>query len=74
MLVKNQRHVKIPQRLFNPQHVKNEARLEFSRLLGKKVYVWKDLMFRNGFLYHKFSISKLGHENVCPMLNEVRLF
>ena len=31
-------------------------------------------MFRNGFLYHKFPISKLAHENVCPMLNEVRLF
>lgn len=31
-------------------------------------------MFRNGFLYHKFPITKLKHENVCPMLDEVRRF
>ena len=73
-MVKNQRHVKIPQRLFNPQLVKNEARLEHNRLLGKKVYIWKDLTFRNGFLYHRFPLSKLVHENVCPMLDEVRRF
>lgn len=53
---------------------KNEAKLEHSHLLGKKVYIWKDLMFRNGFLYHRFPISKLKHENVCPMLDEVRRF
>ena len=74
LMVKNQRHVKIPQRLFNPQLVKNEARLEHNRLLGKKVYIWKDLIFRNGFLYHRFPLSKLVHENVCPMLDEVRRF
>ena len=66
--------MKIPQRLFNPELVKNEARPEYSRLLGKKVYMWKDLMFRNGFLYHRFPINKLKHENVCPMLDEVRRF
>lgn len=66
--------MKIPQRFFNPELVKNEAKLEFSQLLGKKVYLWKDMMFRNGFFYHRFSISKLIHENVCPMIDEVRRF
>ena len=74
LLVKNQRHVKIPQRFFNPELVKNEARLEYSRLLEKKVYIWKDLIFRNGFLYHRFPITKLTHENVCPMIDEVKRF
>ena len=74
MLVKNQRHVKIPQRFFNAELVKNDARLEYDNLLGKKVYIWKDLKFRNGFFYHKFPISKLKHENVCPMIDEVRRF
>jgi hypothetical protein len=32
------------------------------------------MMFRNGFLYHRFSISKLTHENVCPNLSEVKRF
>lgn len=73
-MVKNQKHVKIPQRFFNPELVKNEAKLEFSQLLGKKVYMWKDLMFRNGFFYHRFLVSKLIHENVCPMIDEVRRF
>ena len=54
--------------------VKNEAKLDYSRLLEKKVYLWKDLMFRNGFLYHRFPIAKLTHENVCPMIDEVRRF
>lgn len=31
-------------------------------------------MFRNGYFYHKFHINKLTHENVCPMLDEVRRF
>ena len=74
LLVRNLKHVKIPQRFFNPELVKNEAKLEFSQLLGKKVYLWKDMMFRNGFFYHRFSISKLIHENVCPMIDEVRRF
>lgn len=54
--------------------VKSECRKEKSRVLKKKVYAWKDLMFRNGFLYHKFAISKLKHEDVCPMLDEIRRF
>ena len=74
LLVKNLKHVKIPQRFFNPELVKNEAKLEFSQLLRKKVYMWKDLMFRNGFFYHRFLVSKLTHENVCPMIDEVRRF
>ena len=73
-MTKNSHHVKIPQRLFNPSLVKNECRKEHSKLLGKNVYLWKDLMFRNGYFYHKFHINKLTHENVCPMLDEVRRF
>ena len=74
MLAKQNKFVRIPQRTFNPDLVKNEAKLEYNKLLGKKVYVWKDLTFRNGFLYHRFPISKLKHENVCPELSEVRRF
>ena len=73
-MTKNSHHVKIPQRLFNPSLVKNECRKEHSKLLGKNVYLWKDLMFRNGYFYHKFHVNKLTHENVCPMLDEVRRF
>jgi hypothetical protein len=36
--------------------------------------VWKEMMFRNGMLYHPFSLSKLDIENVCPMLEEVEQF
>jgi len=32
------------------------------------------MSFRNGYLYHRFNISKLTLENVCPMLDEVRRF
>jgi transcription elongation factor len=32
------------------------------------------MMFRNGFLYHEFRISKLVIEDVCPMLDEIRKF
>ena len=32
------------------------------------------MMFRNGYLYQKFNVNKLVHENVCPMLDEVRRF
>lgn len=38
------------------------------------MYLWKDMMFRNGYLFQKFKINKLVHENVCPMLDEVRRF
>ena len=74
ILAKNSELVRIPQRLFNPNLVKNECRKEFSKVLQKNVYVWKDLMFRNGFLYHEFRISKLVIEDVCPMLDEIRRF
>ena len=73
-LTKNSSHVKIPQRLFNPLQFKSECRKELSKIIGKNVYLWKDMMFRNGFLFHKFHINKLVHENVCPMLDEVRRF
>jgi hypothetical protein len=32
------------------------------------------MMFRNGMLYHPFSINRLQTENVCPMLEEVLRF
>ena len=74
MLAKNSDLVRIPQRLFNPNFVKNDCRKEFCKALQKSVYVWKDMMFRNGFLYHEFRISKLIIEDVCPMLDEIRKF
>jgi hypothetical protein len=74
MMVNAFKHVKIPQRFFNPLLVKNECRKELNRSMKKNFYTWKDMMFRNGFLYHKFGISKLTHENVCPNLHEVKRF
>jgi transcription elongation factor len=60
--------------MFNPTFVKNECRKEVYRPLGKSFFIWKDMMFRNGMLYHTFRLSKLDVENVCPMLEEVRRF
>ena len=31
-------------------------------------------MFRNGYLYQEFTANKLITENVCPSLQEVRMF
>jgi len=31
-------------------------------------------MFRNGYLYQEFLASKLKTENVCPSLQEVKMF
>lgn len=66
--------MKIPQRFFNPALVKGECRKEIYKPMGKSFYIWKEMMFRNGMLYHQFSISKLVRENVCPMLEEVTRF
>lgn len=74
ILAKGSELVRIPQRLFNPSLVKNECRKEYNKVLKKNVYVWRDMMFRNGFLYHDFRISKLTIEDVCPTLEEVRKF
>jgi transcription elongation factor len=54
--------------------VKTECRKEVYKPLGKSFYIWKEMMFRNGMLYHQFSLSKLVIENVCPMLEEVQRF
>ena len=32
------------------------------------------MMFRNGFLYQEFKANKLVTENVCPSLQEVKMF
>lgn len=66
--------VKVPQRRFNPQLVKNQCRKEVYKPVGKSFYFWRDMMYRNGYLYHWFKINKLIHEDVCPMLEEVRSF
>lgn len=50
-LVKGQPHVKIPQRMFNPAQFK-DCHKELFRPLSKSFYVWKEMMFRNGMLYH----------------------
>jgi len=64
----------VSQRLFNPQLAKNECRREKFEPLGKSFYVWQDQMFRNGFLYHFFKISKLISSKVAPRLEEVQRF
>lgn len=60
--------------MFNPTLVRSECQKEVYKPLGKSFFVWKEMMFRNGMLYHAFSLSKLDIENVCPMLEEVQRF
>ena len=66
--------IRIPKQLFNPLRVKNECQKEFIKPLRKNFYVWRKMMFRNGFLYQEFNASKLITENVCPSLQEVKMF
>jgi transcription elongation factor len=54
--------------------VQTDCKKEVYKPLGKSFYVWKEMMFRNGMLYHQFNTSKLVIENVSPMLEEVRKF
>lgn len=67
-------YIRIPQRLFNPLRVKDECQCELYRPLEKSFYFWRRMMFRNGFLYQEFAANKLITENVCPSLQEVRMF
>lgn len=66
--------IKIPQKLFNPQLVKNECRKEKFIPLGKGFYVWRNMMFRNGYLFQFFKLSKLESTRVSPSLEEVQKF
>lgn len=67
-------YIRIPQRLFNPLRVKEECQRELYRPLDKYFFFWRRMMFRNGFLYQEFAANKLITENVCPSLQEVRMF
>jgi len=60
--------------MFDPTIVRSESQKEVYKPLGKSFFIWKDMMFRNGMLYHPFHLSKLEIENVCPMLEEVQRF
>lgn len=71
---KKSQFIRVPQLLFNPLRVKNECQREYYRNLKKNFYVWRNMMFRNGFLYQEFAASKLITENVCPSLKEVKMF
>jgi|TARA_B110000285_G_scaffold168298_1_gene188222 hypothetical protein len=42
--------------------------------MRKNFYIWRNMMFRNGFLYQEFKANKLKTENVCPSLTEVKMF
>lgn len=42
--------------------------------MKKNFYVWRKMMFRNGYLYQEIRASKLVTENVCPSLKEVKMF
>ena len=42
--------------------------------MRKNFYFWRGMMFRNGYLYQEFSANKLMTENVCPSLQEVKMF
>ena len=71
---KQSQYIRVAQNLFNPQRVSEECQRELYRPLGKYFYFWRRMMFRNGFLYQEFAASKLTTENVCPNLQEVRMF
>jgi len=64
--------IRIPQLLFNPQRVKDEVQKDFIKSLGKQFYVWRGMLFRNGYLYQEFTANKLLTENICPSLKEVK--
>ncbi|CDW77018.1 transcription elongation factor spt5 [Stylonychia lemnae] len=64
----------VPQKLFNPQHVKNECIKQRFEPLGKSFFIWKEQMFRNGFLYLYFKVNKLVYDKVGPRLEEVQRF
>eukprot|EP00347_Sterkiella_histriomuscorum_P019259 403342330 len=64
----------VPQRLFNPQNVKNECTKDRFEPLQKNFFIWKEQMFRNGFLYYFFKINKLIIDKVEPRLAEVKRF
>ena len=71
---KKSQFIRVPQLLFNPLRVKNECQREFIRSLQKNFYLWRGMMFRNGFLYQDFQANKLVTENVCPSMKEVKMF
>ena len=71
---KKSKFIRVNQLLFNPLRVKNECQREYYKPLRKNFYVWRNMMFRNGYLYQEFLSSKLKTENVCPSLQEVKMF
>ena len=71
---KKSKFIRVNQLLFNPLRVKNECQREYYKPLRKNFYVWRNMMFRNGYLYQEFLASKLITENVCPSLQEVKMF
>ena len=48
---KKSHFIRIPKQLFNPLRVKNECQKEYIKSLRKNFYIWRKMMFRNGFLY-----------------------
>jgi hypothetical protein len=54
--------------------VKNECRKDKFAPLGKSFYIWKEQMFRNGYLYLFLRLNKLIIEKVNPRLEEVQRF
>ncbi len=66
--------MRIPQKLFNPALVKNECMKEKNHKLGKSFYVWRNHMFRHGFIYKYMNVSKLIKEDLKLTLEEVKRF
>jgi len=60
--------------LFNPLRVKDECQRDYIKNLRKNFYIWRGMLFRNGYLYQEFMASKLLTVNVCPSLKEVKQF
>lgn len=71
---KKSQFIRVPQVLFNPLRVKNECQRDWIKPMRKNFYIWRGMMFRNGYLYQEFTANKLLTENVCPSLQEVKMF
>lgn len=71
---KKSQHIRVPQTMFNPLRVKDECQRQHIKGLRKNFFVWRGMLFRNGFFYQEFTANKLMTENVCPSLKEVKQF
>ena len=62
---------RVPQKIINPNMLPgSERRME----QGRNMYHYKNMQFRRGFLFKRFSVKQLQSDSVIPTLDEVQLF